>query len=232
VGAATSGPLLVADLGRPDRFANMLRVAKPTSPMSMGTWLLTAFAPAAIGAGASEVTGRLRRPGRWCGMAAGALGPAMTTYTAVLLSDTAIPAWHDAHRQLPFVFAGSSAAAAGGLAMAVTPAEAARPARRLATLGAVLELGATRAMDRCLGGAGEPYRSGGTGHLARAARAATAAGAVLAWSGRKRSAAVPAGVLLATGSLLTRLAVFKAGFESAADPDATVGPQRRRVDRC
>lgn len=229
-GAGTSGPLLIADLGRPARFANMLRVAKPTSPMSVGTWLLSAFAPAAIASGASEATGLLPRLGRVCGSVAGLLGPGMATYTAVLVSDTAIPAWHDAFRQLPFVFVGSSAAAAGGVAMACTPPAAAGPARRLAILGALVELGASRAMEERLGAAGEPYRSGEAGRLATAAKGATALGAVLALAGRRRAAAVPAGALLAAGSLLTRLAVFRAGFESAADPFATVGPQRERVD--
>jgi hypothetical protein len=41
LGASTY--FLVNDLGRPDRFHHMLRVAKPTSPMSMGTWILSAF---------------------------------------------------------------------------------------------------------------------------------------------------------------------------------------------
>ena len=44
--------LLVVDLGRPERFHHMLRVAKPTSPMSVGTWILTAFGP---GVGAAAV---------------------------------------------------------------------------------------------------------------------------------------------------------------------------------
>lgn len=228
-GAAASGPLLVADLGRPARFLNMLRVMKPTSPMSMGTWLFSAFAPAAMVAGATEVTGRAPLLGRWGGTAAGLLGPAMTTYTAVLVSDTAIPAWHDGHRQLPFVFAGSSAASAGGVAMMLTPAAAAGPARRLAVGGALVELAASRAMEERLGAAGEPYRTGTAGRLARAARAATTAGALLTLAGRRRAAAVPAGALLAAGSLCTRLAVFRAGFESAADPAATVGPQRHRL---
>jgi len=42
-----SAGLLVSDLGRPDRFYNMLRLAKPTSPMSMGSWILTAIGPPA-----------------------------------------------------------------------------------------------------------------------------------------------------------------------------------------
>ena len=41
-----SAYFLIEDLGRPERFHHMLRVAKPTSPMSMGTWILTAFGPA------------------------------------------------------------------------------------------------------------------------------------------------------------------------------------------
>ncbi|MDQ1361054.1 MAG: hypothetical protein QOJ44_1431, partial [Acidimicrobiaceae bacterium] len=91
---------LVHDLGRPERFANMLRVVKPTSPMSMGTWLLTAFGPAAGLAGAGELSGLL--PARWrdtpairllqaltrpAGVAAAVVAPAVASYTAVLLSD-------------------------------------------------------------------------------------------------------------------------------------------------
>src|SRR5919202_4139025 len=44
-GATVSPVLLISDLGKPDRFYNMLRVFKPTSPMSMGTWILTSFGP-------------------------------------------------------------------------------------------------------------------------------------------------------------------------------------------
>ena len=43
------------------------------------------------------------------------LGPAVASYTGVLIADTAVPAWHDAHRELPFLFVGSAASAAAGL---------------------------------------------------------------------------------------------------------------------
>ena len=43
------------DLGKPSRFVNMLRVAKPTSPMSVGTWILSLYGPAAGLAGAAEL---------------------------------------------------------------------------------------------------------------------------------------------------------------------------------
>ena len=231
-GIAVSGPLLVVDLGRPARFANMLRVAKPTSPMSVGSWILAAFGPASALAAASDVTGRLPRFGRTSTLVAGVLGPAVATYTAVLVSDTAVPAWHEAGRELPFLFAGSAAASAAGVALAITPVDHAGPARRLAILGAALELGAFRAMESSLGkaGAAGPYTDGSAGGLSKAAEACTAAGAlaVLA-AGRRRGGAALAGALLATGSLLTRFSVFRAGFESAADPEATVGPQRARL---
>lgn len=229
-GVAVSGPLLVADLGRPARFLNMLRVAKPTSPMSVGSWVLTFFAPASMLAAASELTGRTPRLGRIAACVAAALGPVVATYTAVLVADTAIPAWHDAYRELPFLFAGSAAASAAGTALAFTPVAEAGPARRLAVLGAFLELGAFRAMEKRLGEVAGPYENGRAGKLAKAAEVCSAAGVVLVvTAGRRRPAAVGAGALLCAGSLLTRFSVFRAGFESAADPAATVGPQRRRI---
>ncbi|WP_031087188.1 NrfD/PsrC family molybdoenzyme membrane anchor subunit, partial [Streptomyces sp. NRRL WC-3549] len=57
VGLSTAA--LVHDLGRPSRFPNMLRVFKPTSPMSMGSWLLASYGPAAGAAALCAVTGRL-----------------------------------------------------------------------------------------------------------------------------------------------------------------------------
>ena len=58
------------------------------------------------------------------------LGPAVASYTSVLLADTAVPAWHEGHRELPFVFAGSAVTAAGGLGMlAVRPDDAGQAVR-------------------------------------------------------------------------------------------------------
>lgn len=231
-GLAVSGPLLVVDLGRPARFLNMLRVLKPTSPMSVGSWLLAAFAPVSFGAAASEITGRLPRLGLAAASGAGVLGPVVATYTAVLVADTAIPAWHNAYRELPLLFAGSSMASAGGVAMAFTPVAAAAPARRLAAAGAALEVVAFRAMERRLGEVAGPYTQGRAGRLAKAAEACTMSGALLAGlAGRRRPAAVAAGALLCAGSLSMRFSVVRAGFESAADPAATVGPQRLRRPR-
>jgi formate-dependent nitrite reductase membrane component NrfD len=150
VGISISMVALVHDLGRPGRFVNMLRVAKPSSPMSVGTWILTVYGPLAGAAGAAELAhllprrlsgigGLLRWVGRPAGLAAAVTAPAVAAYTAVLLTDTAAPSWHDAHRELPFVFVGSAAAASGGLGMITSTLADAGPARRIAIGGAALD---------------------------------------------------------------------------------------------
>jgi len=231
LGAVTlSAAALVHDLGRPERFHHMLRVAKPTSPMSVGTWILTAYGPMAGFAAITEL-GPLRGLGRVVGMAAAALGPALASYTAVLLSDTATPSWHDARRQLPFVFVGSAAAAAGGMGILAAPLAESGPARRMALGGAALELAMTERMRQSMGLSAEPLQAGRAGKYQRAARTFTAGGAVLAAvSGRNRIASMAAGAALLAGSVCTRFGIFHAGQQSAQDPRYTVVPQRERLD--
>jgi formate-dependent nitrite reductase membrane component NrfD len=225
-----SAAALVNDLGRPARFANMLRVFKPTSPMSVGSWLLAAYGPAAGVAAASVVTGRLPGVGRAATAAAAALGPAVAAYTAALLADTAVPAWHEAHRELPYVFVGSAATAAGGLGLVMVPPGRAEPARNLAVIGAAAELTAKSLLIRRLGPAAEPYQSGRAGGLMEAAEVLTATGLTAAALGaRNRMVAAAAGLALVTASALTRFGVFYAGRTSARDPRYTIGPQRDRL---
>jgi hypothetical protein len=222
---------LVADLGRPRRFLNMLRVLKPTSPMSVGSWLLAAYAPLNATATACEVLGRAPRAGRAAGIGAGLLGPLVSTYTAALIADTAVPVWHEGRRELRFVFAGSAAAAAAGAGLIGTPRAENAPARRMAVLGALGELAASQLMERRLGSVGEALHTPPADTRLRAAKLLTAAGAVgaatVARHGRRRAAAT--GVALLTGSALTRFGLFAAGMASARDPRHTIGPQRRRL---
>ncbi|HEY7176743.1 MAG TPA: NrfD/PsrC family molybdoenzyme membrane anchor subunit, partial [Micromonosporaceae bacterium] len=182
---------LVYDLGRPSRFAHMLRVVKPTSPMSMGVWTLSTYAPLVGVAAAAEMSellperlgwvdrllGRVSRP---AGVGAALVAPVVATYTAVLLADTATPAWHEAHRELPFVFAGSAAAASGGLSMVTTAADEAGPARRLAVAGAVADLVSEQRMENSMGLAARTLHEGRAGRFMRAARSLSAAGAAMA----------------------------------------------------
>ena len=231
-GLAASVPLLVSDLGRPERFHHMLRAIKPTSPMSMGSWVLAAMGPAAVGAAISDRLGIFRRLGRTAEVVSGLLGPALCTYTGVLVANTAVPVWHEAGGELPLVFAGSALASAGAASTVLTPPAAAGPARRLAVVGAVVELGAVGAMERRLGELAEPYHEGPAGRYAKLARGCTALGAAtVALAGRRRRwAAVAGSGLLLAGSAFERLAVYKAGFQSARDPKYVVKPQRERIE--
>ncbi|MFL5819209.1 MAG: NrfD/PsrC family molybdoenzyme membrane anchor subunit [Solirubrobacteraceae bacterium] len=230
-GVTASPLLLISDLGRPERFLNMLRMVKLSSPMSVGSWVLSLSSAATGLAAASSLLGWFPRLGAVGKAGAAALGPVLATYTGVLLSDTAVPVWHEGRRELPFAFGGSAMASAGAAAAVLTPVRDAGPARRLAVAGVALEGAAMQVMERRLGDLAEPYSSGEGGRYSRASRALNAVGAAtLALAGRRRRlAAVAGGAAVLAGEFCERWAVFKAGFQSARDPRYTVDPQRARV---
>ena len=229
-GAIASVVFLIHDLGRPERFLHMLRVFKPTSPLSVGSYILAPFSGAAAATAAVEVLGWFPRLKRFGGVVSALFGGPLATYTGVLLANTAVPSWHAAHDQLPYVFGGSAMAAGGGVTMIFTPVAEAAPSRRTAVAGAAIELAVMHRVESDHGIVSEPYHEGRPGTLLRAAKACTAAGAALTVvAGRRRAGAVVAGLLLAAGSLLTRFGVFEAGMVSARDPKYTVVPQRERL---
>ncbi len=226
-GLTASPVLLIKDLGRPERFLNMMRVVKPTSPMNMGSWLLSAAGTAAGVAAACEVTGVLPRVRTMAQLTAGLLGGPLATYTGVLLADTAVPVWHEARRELPLLFATGAAASAGAAAVITTPSDGAGPARRMMLAGAAGELAVSKLMEHRLGVLGEPYRMGQAGRHGRTATAATAAGAALGlMAGRRPLLGRAAAGLVLAGAVAERFAVFRAGFQSAQDPKYVVASQR------
>jgi hypothetical protein len=94
----------------------------------------------------------------------------LSTYTAALIANTAVPAWHEGRRWLPFVFGSGAALSAGAVAVAVTPVKHARPARRLALAAAAVEVASKEVMQRRIGELAEPYEQGAArkfGHLSR-----------------------------------------------------------------
>jgi formate-dependent nitrite reductase membrane component NrfD len=206
-GTAVSSLLLIHDLGRPERFLNMLRVFRPTSPMSVGSWVL---------AGAGAVTGcsavLSRRTGwlGWLGDAAGVggalLGMPLAGYTAVLLGDTAVPLWQATRRTLPPLFAGSAMSAAASLCdlMELGPREE-RIVQRFGIAGKVADLAAIAAVERDAGRVttvAQPLRAGLSGALWRSAKVLTAASLVLTVAsslGQRHAAGVPAGGTQAEG---------------------------------
>jgi hypothetical protein len=233
VGVSISPALLTSDLGKPARFINMLRMFKVTSPMSVGSWILTASGALTVVSAANSWLGLFPRLGRIAKPAAALMGLPLSTYTGALVANTAVPAWHEARQELPFVFGAGAAMSAGAAGVILTPPRHAAPARRLALVGAVAEVGLKETMEKRLGALGEPYKEGAGelfGHLSRGAVSAGAA--VLALRGkRSRAAAVLGGALLSAGALAARWSVFKAGFKSAADPRYVVGPQRAAIRR-
>jgi len=235
---------LVQDLGRPERFLNMLRVIKLTSPMSLGSWILSAFSAGAGVAAVAELDrmtaerlplGPLRRVLRAvegpAGLEAAAFGPLLAVYTAVLLGDTSTPTWNHARDELPFVFVSSASLAAAGLAMVTTPVAQTAPARKLAVLGVVGDLVATQVMRQRMDPvAAEPLHDGRSGALLRVSEALAVAGGIgTLLGGRRRGVAAAAGLALVAASALTRFGVFEAGIRSAKDPRYTIEPQKRRL---
>jgi hypothetical protein len=244
VGVSAGTAALIHDLGKPSRFLNMLRVAKPTSPMSVGTWILATFGPMAGIAASAEVAALLPRTlqtlarpvtatARPAGLVAALLAPGLASYTGVLLADTATPAWHAAHRELPFVFAGSAAMAAGGLGMMGTSVAQAGPARRLAIAGLLLDLVAERRMEGSMGISADTLRVGRARLLMRTSRALAAGGFVgtIAFGRRSRMLSLLSGGALVAASACTRFGIFEAGQQSARDPRYTVAPQRERLEQ-
>ncbi len=235
---------LVKDLGRPERFVNMMRTFKLTSPMSVGSWILSAFSAGIGVAAASEIDrmtgGRLplgplrpvlRAVEGPAGLEAALFSPPLAVYTAVLLSDTATPTWNAAYKDLPFVFASSASLAASGLAMITTPVSEAGPARRLAVIGAISDLISARVTEyRMDPVTREPLHHGTPGRmLAWSERLAAAGGLGALLGGGHRGVAALSGLTLLTASALLRFGFFEAGKESARDPRYTIEPQKRRL---
>lgn len=229
---AASLAALIHDLGRPARFLNMLRVFKPTSPMSIGVWILGAYTPLNAATLASDITGHARTSGRAAGVGAGVLGAAVASYTAGLIANTAVPAWHEGFRELPYLFVGSAASAGAGFALIAAPLSENAPARRLAVLGALGELTAERLLERRLGMIADALHESSAGKRLKAAQTLTALGTLgtIAFARRSRRGAALSGGALLTGSALTRFGLFAAGMASAREPKYTVAPQRRRLE--
>lgn len=246
-GAGVSAALLIEDLGRPARFLHMLRVFRPTSPMSVGSWVLSGFGAAAALAALPQAldaagigSGRaVARAADAAGVAAGVLGLPLCGYTAVLLANTAVPVWLSAPRTLPPLFAASAASSAqAALELFANNEAEARVLRRFGLAGKAAELVAMQAMELEVGPrsrAGLPLRRGASGALWTSAKVLTAASLLVsALPGRSggrltrtpRWKTVASAALATAGAVCLRFAVVQAGRASARDPRATFEPQR------
>jgi hypothetical protein len=229
-GSVLSPVLLVADLGKPSRFLNMLRVFKPRSPMSVGAWTLVGFSAAASATAFAQFLADRYGPSfplrvmEQAGQAASlAFGLPFSNYTGVLIGATTIPVWNENAADLPLHFGMSGLSAAVGLLELMGH----HRNRALATLG----LGA--ALFECWEGMRiearqrpgvDPLKHGFSGTLTRTGAALTgpvpaALRLVSLFAGGESSAQIRrwAAISAVGGSLLTRFAWIHAGHVSARD---------------
>jgi formate-dependent nitrite reductase membrane component NrfD len=227
-GATLSAPLLISDLGRPERFLNMLRVFKAQSPMSVGSWTLATFGTAAAAAAfAEELRRRTDLPvtliGDAAAMLSAATGVVMATYTGVLIGATAIPVWSAHAATLPIHFGASALASAVALLELFGHDE--RALEVLGLVAAAMETWTGWRIESRRDVASEPLRRGGTGVTIRAGGLFSGPlPLLLRFAGirskRARRAAAASALL---GSLITRVAWIDAGKASARDPRPALG---------
>lgn len=228
-GCVVSGACLILDLKRPERFHHMLRVFKPTSPMSMGVYIFSIFGSATMTAALCELAGAAKPLGRLAELVAGVSGPLMSVYTAVLISDTVVPAWYLARKSLPALFAATSGANAGALGVLFGPAKASGSARRLAIAGGLAIPLALHAVHKDVGTfQAKAYEEGQAGSLAHVSRALNLGGvACLVLGGKVPLLARAGAAMVLAAGLAERFAVMRAGSNSAKDPAYTINAQQQ-----
>jgi hypothetical protein len=109
-GATVSTGLLIADLGRPARFLNMLRVFKAQSAMSVGAWTLAFFGTFSGASVFADFAGKyfdfapVRVLGNVAQLFATAFALPFHNYTGVLIGATSVPVWNENIKMLPLHF--------------------------------------------------------------------------------------------------------------------------------
>lgn len=229
-GSVISPALLIADLGRPERFLSMLRVFKPQSPMSVGVWTLLGFSTAATATAFAEFL-RMRY-GRSlplsvlenAGQAASlAFGLPFSNYTGVLIGATAIPVWNKNAGDLPLHFGASGLGAAVGILELMGH----RKSRALQALGlgaAIFESWEGLRIEGRSHSHLDPLKHGASGWITRTGGVLsgplpTALRVASLFGSNKKSAKLRkwAAISSVAGSLITRVAWIHAGHVSAQD---------------
>jgi formate-dependent nitrite reductase membrane component NrfD len=233
-GTVVSAGLLIYDLGRPSRFLNMLRVFRPTSPMNMGAWVLTAAGGTAFATVALDrQRGVLGFIGETFGIISGLFGLGLATYTGVLVANTAVPVWQGSRKSLPVLF-GASAMASVGCAFDVFGERVAgnRIPNAFGIVGRAAELAAgiyTEHEASAVSRVGRPLKQGWSGALWRTSTSLMTVSLALALlPSRTRKCRLWSGVLGTVASLLMRFSVEEAGKASARDPRASFYGQHER----
>ncbi len=232
-GGALSAVLLIYDLGKPLRFLNMLRVFRPTSPMSMGSWILVSFSGSAFLSAVMEFgPDWMRGLGDAVAVLAGVLGLGLAGYTGVLVAHTTVPLWQRPHRLMPPLFLASGITGAASLfdIMGGNPSEQ-KAVAVFGTAGKAAEIAFAHWIKKnveTVPEAARPFEEGFSGFVWKAAKVLTAASLLLSLiPNANRGVRRTAGVLGTLGSLCTRFGIHYAGQQSALNPRATFYQQRK-----
>ena len=242
--ALPCAPLLIVDLGDPKRFHHMLRVWKPSSPMNLGSWTLTAYTGMGAIAALRELLRVLRDdtpltgPARIADEAAGAaadaagipLGLLLAGYTGILLSTTATPIW-SRNSWIGALFSASAVSAGAGairLALEISgqEGEATNTLAKVETTARAAEVVSHLGFLSAAGPLAKPLTEGTqkTAYLL----GALGAGIILPEllnrlpvpRPYKRGFAIAAGIVSLVGGYALRSAFVAAGRPSALDPNA------------
>ena len=219
-GALGGATLLVADLGTPKRWYNMLRIFRATSPMSIGTYILSTFGIATgatlldmLPLGRGRVARAAARIADVAQIPAGVAGAGLGTYTASLLAATSSPAWMATPKTMAATFACESiASAAAALAIGERIGGRHRSADRLDTLAAIAgtaHAAAAVARDRRVG----------TGVVLGGALPLLAYAAYRRGGRRRQDLAAFAAAALIAGGAVSRSTILRAGQRSAERPE-------------
>jgi formate-dependent nitrite reductase membrane component NrfD len=235
LGAVAPAPLLlIGDLGRPERFLNMLRVFKPRSPMNMGAWCLVTFSSSAAAAVGADLIGWSKTADR-IGVVTAVLGSYLGSYTGVLLACTAVPVWNRNRTILGPAFvatATATGAAATRLALVTSGLPHRHSTRRalgaIETAAMLSELAVSQIGQRRLGDAGKALRRGQPGVAFRLGEGLVVAGLTLRLVSRRTGPREHdlASVMYLLAGLAFRHAWVYAGRASACDDDAAVAMAR------
>ncbi len=213
-GALAGAALLIADLGTKRRWYNMLRIFRATSPMSIGTYILSTFglATGATLLGALPLGRTAGRVADAAQVPAGLAGAGLGTYTASLLAATSTPAWSADPAALGARFATESvASAAAALAIGERLGGRDAMADRLDTVALVAAGGHLVATWR---------RDPSAASLALGGAVPLAAYAAYRLGGRRRPALALLGAAsLIAGGAIGRAALVRAGQRSAERPE-------------
>jgi formate-dependent nitrite reductase membrane component NrfD len=231
LGTAAPAPvLLIADLGRPRRFLNMLRIIKPRSPMNLGAWCLVAFTATDAGAVAADLLD-LRRVAQGLGAATAVLGGYLGSYAGVLLASTAVPVWSRSRNFLGPIFVSTATATGAALTRLVLVGRGlpeGHPTRvalgRVETGAIGVELALSAINERRLGPAGRAMKVRRPRTLFRLAETAVVAGLGLRLAGERAHAISSA--LYLTGGLAFRYGWLEVGRVSARDHEAVAQTAR------